>query len=962
MESVTNSINTLNVETDDSEDDEFCPFNIAKRKVQECSEMIASLDEKYEEIDRKQTNMARKMLKMIEGFYTPFMPRSDGISDVRIDEVDKKSGTSSHCDMNIFKRSNLTLRNNISKNDAKSVHSHSNNNATDVDGFETIEIIDEDPQNKDDANLLDVIPVTFQVMNGPKDLPGFGNLKRKSIKVGELMYGMRTDSKSSWKLSRIHRLYPEDANTFDVIIDDPNGPSEVKTLRSKQLAYSLPSPVRLTIASRVIATYKLPNTTVLVFHSGFVGELPKTMNDFRYLIFFDDGSASYMTHDGIRLIYSDTEWQDELPREYRRFVRRYISQYPDRPMVRLLKDDTIKVKYNGQFCFAKVIDVDGSLVKMRFVNDGHEETIYRGSTRLDPLLQEFASVERCRRDGHRFRRFNNIKTESDLKPFVEYTTIDLDTEPEDEEDDDVIFVPRRRNVAKKSTARCHNNQLNINCEPTPKMNPIPLPHGVVSTKQVIEVRKLYNAAEAQTMAPLSIPMHFGFKRIAERKQMVYKSPDRKILRTMKQIHQHLRMTKSLMTVDMFDTNPEVKCLNEFIVGNTYVFLPDISNGKEQQPVTCVNCVDTTHPVAMDYITKRVPCAGVPLNLEEEFLCSCDCTDDCQDKRRCSCRKLTIEGQQATGEPFDDNAGYVYRRLHSRVSTGIYECNSRCKCSKISCLNRVVQFPMSQRLQLFKTPQKGWGVRCLNDIPKGAFVCIYVGNLLNGDDADEQGKQYTDDYFAELDFIEIVQNLKEGYESDVIESSDSHTASSSEEEEEDHTDSDISFQQLALADLEKFGSSNIRKTLRKRTTPKDYTDRIRKSSKSSSDNSNRYKLRGRQIETATANNTKKNNSDKITSQISTRSYFGEHEVAYVMDSRICGNIGRFLNHSCEPNLFVQNVFVDTHDLRFPWIAYFAHKYIPAGTELTWDYNYPIGSVENVVKYCFCGSSRCRGRLL
>lgn len=42
--------------------------------------------------------------------------------------------------------SNLTLRNNISKNDAKSVHSHSNNNATDVDGFETIEIIDEDPQ------------------------------------------------------------------------------------------------------------------------------------------------------------------------------------------------------------------------------------------------------------------------------------------------------------------------------------------------------------------------------------------------------------------------------------------------------------------------------------------------------------------------------------------------------------------------------------------------------------------------------------------------------------------------------------------------------------------------------------------------------------------------------------------------------------------------------------------------
>lgn len=33
----------------------------------------------------------------------------DGISDVRIDEVDKKSGTSSHCDMNIFKRTLLLI-------------------------------------------------------------------------------------------------------------------------------------------------------------------------------------------------------------------------------------------------------------------------------------------------------------------------------------------------------------------------------------------------------------------------------------------------------------------------------------------------------------------------------------------------------------------------------------------------------------------------------------------------------------------------------------------------------------------------------------------------------------------------------------------------------------------------------------------------------------------------------------
>ena len=34
----------------------------------------------------------------------------------------------------------------------------------------------------------------------------------------------------------------------------------------------------------------------------------------------------------------------------------------------------------------------------------------------------------------------------------------------------------------------------------------------------------------------------------------------------------------------------------------------------------------------------------------------------------------------------------------------------------------------------------------------------------------------------------------------------------------------------------------------------------------------------------------------------------------------------LQHSCEPNIFVQNVFVDTHDLRFPWVAFFAYEWV------------------------------------
>ena len=34
----------------------------------------------------------------------------------------------------------------------------------------------------------------------------------------------------------------------------------------------------------------------------------------------------------------------------------------------------------------------------------------------------------------------------------------------------------------------------------------------------------------------------------------------------------------------------------------------------------------------------------------------------------------------------------------------------------------------------------------------------------------------------------------------------------------------------------------------------------------------------------------------------------------MDANSQGNIGRYFNHSCDPNIFVQNVFIDSHDLR------------------------------------------------
>ncbi|XP_063064837.1 histone-lysine N-methyltransferase SUV39H1-A [Engraulis encrasicolus] len=66
--------------------------------------------------------------------------------------------------------------------------------------------------------------------------------------------------------------------------------------------------------------------------------------------------------------------------------------------------------------------------------------------------------------------------------------------------------------------------------------------------------------------------------------------------------------------------------------------------------------------------------------------------------------------------------------------------------------------------------------------------------------------------------------------------------------------------------------------------------------------------------------------------------------FTVDAAFCGNVSHFVNHSCEPNLQVYNVFIDNLDERLPRIALFATRYIKAGEELTFDYKMQIDTVD------------------
>lgn len=64
---------------------------------------------------------------------------------------------------------------------------------------------------------------------------------------------------------------------------------------------------------------------------------------------------------------------------------------------------------------------------------------------------------------------------------------------------------------------------------------------------------------------------------------------------------------------------------------------------------------------------------------------------------------------------------------------MFECNALCTCSD-ACSNRVVQRGLRLRLEVFSTENRGWGVRTLEAIPQGAFVCEYAGEVISFEEA------------------------------------------------------------------------------------------------------------------------------------------------------------------------------------------------------------------------------------
>ncbi|BES98395.1 Histone-lysine N-methyltransferase [Nesidiocoris tenuis] len=805
-------------------------------------------------------------------------------------------------------------------------------------------------------------------MKEPADLPPYNTVTRPRPLKGSKCYTTLTDSKSEWVERTVTNVTHENDNQSNIVeMFQVEAQMGGKVMRKKVacdgIAYPNPHPDRLHVGFRVIAAVNQDGeaSEEKPFYSGVIAELPTHLNGFRYLIFFETGHVQYCPHKDVRLIYKTRKRISEyFTGSMTQFILNYLTNFPHRCLLKTEVGSFVSVQRDGFWMNATVDKLDSAIMRITFVNDDKHEWIYRGSPRLLPIFERMNNQRSSLRSQFLGIRSGPSAARSGQKQLLvpgEIVISDSSSSSGDE-DNNGMDAFNLRGVAKKTTSRPPMNypfapsgpkRVTRSSSIIRRIPEVQYPRAFFPHKCSRACVTWVRYVEGKTIgvALLAIPSMFAFRReIDMSTEVAYITPCGKRLSSLRDVLKYLSDTYIPLTLDMFDFDTRSNIFDEFVVESKFIIMQDISFGGERSPIPCINDVNNDCPDLMTYMTERRALDGVHINTDPGFLVCCDCEDNCRDKFRCQCWKHTVDNYRPFN-PEDDRrnlkkVGYEYQRLYQNVLSGVYECNSQCKCNPVTCINRVVQHGMRHKLQLFKTPKKGWGTRTAIDIPQGVFICTYVGNIMPEHTANETGMVHGDEYFAELDHIEVMQQYKANFEKNAA-------SMSEDEEEEDEVVETGSSLQGSSSSMRARRSCTLRKNNRyAEISPKKKKDNARQAA-----NSQRSKSTPTPAEEDAE-------SDEETDTV--RKFYGPNETVYVMDAKIAGNIGRYFNHSCDPNMFVQNVYIDTHDLRFPWVAFFALKHIPAGSELTWDYGYSIGSVPGKILYCYCNSVNCRKRLL
>ncbi|KAA0186692.1 Histone-lysine N-methyltransferase SETDB1-B [Fasciolopsis buskii] len=288
-------------------------------------------------------------------------------------------------------------------------------------------------------------------------------------------------------------------------------------------------------------------------------------------------------------------------------------------------------------------------------------------------------------------------------------------------------------------------------------------------KVVSYLDHLFDKIETKPFAAVFLSyLLVGHPRENERRMIVYRAPCGRHLRSLHEVQRFLDRSNSQLTTDLFCFDPELIINSEFHAEKTLTNIADISYGKENIPVPCVNSVDNEVPGYIEYIPKRQPIDKVPLLQDDNFIVCCECTDNCRDRRRCACQQLTAQAawsihrrvivtDVSDSSLLEESTNAIPSAVVTVVA--ITELYRTAYGPEYSCSKQA-----ARSLRWYEAIRMGWGIRALHAIPKGTFLCTYAGAIYDENTAVQQGFDYGDEYQAELDYIETVEKPKDGYES------------------------------------------------------------------------------------------------------------------------------------------------------------------------------------------------------
>ncbi|CAF1263192.1 unnamed protein product [Rotaria magnacalcarata] len=691
---------------------------------------------------------------------------------------------------------------------------------------------------------------------------------------------------------RANLLLIYENRTLDVQIVDPVVNLEKRerlTISHSSYIYSIPKrhlylPMCFNIEHIVIPKqtrimYKSSSTSK-TFSLGFICETPSLYNYQRYLILFDDGTATYTTNNNtIHLCLCQ-----DFERNLRSIESGTLEQNLDKLIYNKnsnkrkfqLQDEVRVKKFDDKYHNARMVDADCSIVKLKFYERQAQTEIWMHS---DSLLIDDAA----------------IASVDIASPVI------LQNKQKSEEIFPISLPPLRASIRTSLSNLYQSHRCSRYCVLTAEENFTP--HYITKNPYTLPLScgwtyfHIDRHGEGQFKKKPSTR-----KKLPSHSTYLYRSPCGRSFLTLEEIEEYLFQTDSKLTIKYFVNDRVIRLESCLEYNSRYILNEDLSQGKEHVKIPIYNENNLELPEEFTYVTQT--CSKLKISNDTATMTCCSCTDNCRDRMKCSCWLKTFQQAKLNGneqirswrrrklstEKMISRFGYIHQRLKVPVWSGIYECNSKCSCHAKQCTNRLVQNSLYQQLQLFHTTTKGWALRVLHDIPHGSFINAYVGELINGDMAANRDFKY-------LAILDHQSHLE--------------------------TNDNKNRQQVM--------KNNLNDVLNAKTQIPVKCIRLSHDGQQSDDDDD--------------------DDDEE-----------DEDSCFIIDAKHYGSISRFCNHSCKPNVEIQNIFINSHDPRFPVIALFACRHIRAGEEICWDYNYKVGCMPNVRIDCQCQATNCRGRLL